>query len=63
MVLCPTTPIRLSKGHPSFESLSTSKKFVPVGIGDLVGGVSTCLPFVGRNAPLAGIFRGEGIFF
>jgi hypothetical protein len=59
----PLPSIRLSRRHPSFESLSTSKTFVPIKIGDLMGGVCTCLLFVGKKSHLLVFLRGKALAF
>ncbi len=51
--------VKLSRGRPSFELFSTSKIFIPVRIGDLMGGnchlleeIFHLLVFLGGDVPI-----------
>jgi hypothetical protein len=55
--------VKLSRGCPLFELLSTSKIFVSTKIGDLVGGVCTYLPYVGGNIPPISSLKREHAYF
>jgi hypothetical protein len=53
--------VKLSRRRCLSKSFSLSKIFVLAGICDVVGGVRTYLPFVGKNIPPISIFRGGGM--